>query len=67
MPTMVAYGFGQIEEAIKNQVFNVFLLFYYNQVLQVSASGSAIAPAIALIFDALTDPVAGSLSDKLLS
>lgn len=67
MPTMVAYGFGQVAEAIKNQGFNVFLLFYYNQVLQVSATGSSIALAIALIFDAVTDPVAGSLSDKLHS
>ena len=67
MPTMVAYGFGQVAESIKNQGFNVFLLFYYNQVLQISATGSAIALAIALIFDAVTDPVAGSLSDKLHS
>jgi Na+/melibiose symporter-like transporter len=67
MPTMLAYGFGQVAESIKNQGFNVFLLFYYNQVLQVSATGSAIALAIALIFDAVTDPVAGSLSDKLHS
>ena len=67
MPTMAAYGFGQVAESIKNQGFNVFLLFYYNQVLQISATGSAIALAIALIFDAVTDPVAGSLSDKLHS
>ena len=62
--TMFAYGFGQISEAIKNTGFNIFLLFYYNQVLQVSATATSIALAIALVFDAITDPLAGSLSDK---
>jgi GPH family glycoside/pentoside/hexuronide:cation symporter len=62
--TMAAYGFGQIAEAIKNSGFSIFLLFYYNQVLQVSATGTSIALAIALVFDAVTDPLAGSLSDK---
>ena len=67
LPTMVSYGFGQVSESVKNQGFNIFLLFYYNQVLHVSATGTSIALAIALIFDALTDPIAGSLSDKLRS
>jgi Na+/melibiose symporter-like transporter len=61
---MVSYGFGQIAESTKNTGFSVFLLFYYNQVLQVSATGTSIALAIALVFDAFTDPLAGSLSDK---
>ncbi len=67
LPTMAAYGFGQVGEAVKNVGFSVFLLFYYNQVLHVSATGTSIALALALIFDAVTDPVAGSLSDKLRS
>ncbi len=62
---MVAYGFGQVAEAIKNTGFSVFLLFYYNQVLQVPATGISIALAVALIFDAITDPLAGGLSDKV--
>ena len=67
LPTMMAYGFGQVSEAVKSNGFNIFLLFYYNQVLHVSATGTSIALAIALVFDAITDPVAGSLSDKLQS
>ncbi len=67
LPTMVSYGFGQVGEAIKNTGFNTFLLFYYNQVLEVSATGTSLVLAIALIFDAVSDPVAGSLSDKLQS
>ena len=61
---MVSYGVGQVAEATKNTGFNVFLLFYYNQVLQVSATGTSIALAVALVFDAFTDPLAGSISDK---
>ena len=67
LPTMFAFGFGQVSEAVKNAGFNTFLLFYYNQVLHVSATGTSLALAIALIFDAVTDPIAGSLSDKLKS
>lgn len=62
--TMASFGFGQVSEAVKNAGFNTFLLFYYNQVLQVSATATSIALAIALVFDAITDPMAGSLSDK---
>jgi Na+/melibiose symporter-like transporter len=64
---MIAYGIGQIAEAIKNSGFNVFLLFYYNQVLDVSATGTSIALAVAMLFDAVTDPLVGSLSDKTKS
>ena len=63
-PTMVSFGTGQVSEAIKNAGFNVFLLFYYNQVIGVSATATSIALAIALVFDAFTDPLAGSISDK---
>lgn len=65
LPTMMAFGFGQVSEAVKNAGFNTFLLFYYNQVLHVSATGTSIALAIALVFDAFTDPIAGGLSDRL--
>ncbi|MDA0978579.1 MAG: MFS transporter [Proteobacteria bacterium] len=64
---MLTYGFGAIGESVKNVGFNIFLLFYYNQVLHVSATGTSIVLAIALVFDAVTDPIAGSLSDKLQS
>ena len=63
-PTMVSFGSGQVSEAIKNAGFNVFLLFYYNQVIGISATATSIALAIALVFDAFTDPLAGSISDK---
>lgn len=62
---ILSFGFGQLSEAVKNSGFNVFLLFYYNQVLGISATLSSIALAIALLFDAVSDPIVGSFSDKL--
>ncbi len=65
LPVMGAFGVGQAAEGIKNAAFNTFLLFYYQQVLGVPGTLTGLALAIALAFDAVTDPVAGSLSDKV--
>ncbi len=62
---MVAYGFGQTAEGVKNQAFNVFLLFYYQQVVGIPGSLAGLALGIALVFDAISDPVAGAVSDRL--
>ena len=62
--TKFAYGTGQIGEQIKNQGFNIFLFFYFTQVLGLSGSLAGTAVLIALLFDAVTDPLAGSLSDN---
>ena len=65
--TKVAFGVGQIAEGVKNTGFATFLLIYYNQVLGLSGSLAGLAIMIALCFDAVTDPLAGSLSDNLRS
>ena len=61
--TKLAFGIGQVAEGIKNNAFSTFLLLYYNQVLGLSGTLSGLAIMIALCFDAITDPLAGSLSD----
>jgi Na+/melibiose symporter-like transporter len=63
----LAYGIGQVAEGLKNGAFETFLLFYYNQVLGLPGTLSGAALMIALIFDAVTDPLAGSLSDATRS
>ena len=65
LPVMGAFGVGQAAEGIKSAAFGTFLLFYYQQVLGVSGTFTGLALAIALIFDAVTDPIAGSFSDKV--
>ena len=61
--TRIAFGLGSFAEGIKGGAFNFLLLFYYNQVLGLSGGLSGIALAVAVLFDAITDPLAGSLSD----
>lgn len=58
------FGIGQVAEGLKNVSFSVFLLFYYNQVLGLEGWLAGLALAVALVFDAITDPLAGSLSDN---
>ena len=57
------YGTGAAADSIKNFAFGNLLLLYYNQVLGVSGTLSGIAVAIAVAFDAITDPAVGSWSD----
>lgn len=59
----LAFGVGQLPEGIKSAAFGFFLLFYYNQVLGLSGTLSGIAIFIALLFDAVSDPLVGAISD----
>ena len=59
-----SYGVGQAAEGIKNAAFNVFVFFYYTQVLGLPTVYTGIAIGIALAVDSITDPLIGSLSDN---
>lgn len=59
-----AYGAGQIAENIKNYAYSYFVLFYYSQLLGVSASLTGLAIFIGMLMDAITDPLVGSISDR---
>ena len=63
----LAFAVGQLPEGVKSAAFGFFLLFYYNQVLGLSGTLSGIALFIAVLFDALSDPLVGSLSDSTRS
>jgi GPH family glycoside/pentoside/hexuronide:cation symporter len=62
---MLAYGTGDIAQAIKNRGFNVLLLFFYQQLMGLPGTLTGLALAIALTYDAITDPIAVGLSDRL--
>ena len=62
--TKVAYGIGAIAYGIKDNGFSVFLLLFYNQVIGVNAGVVGSVIAVALVFDALIDPMIGVLSDR---
>lgn len=62
--TKLAYGIGAIAYGIKENGYTTFLLLFYNQVVGIPAGAVGIVIAIALIFDAMIDPVIGVLSDR---
>ena len=60
-----AYGAGSIADSIYFYAWDLFVLFYYTQVLGLPGSLTGLAILLSLIVDALTDPYVGYLSDKL--
>lgn len=60
-------GIGALPEVFKDFAIKTFLLLYYNQVLGLPALYVSGALFIALIVDAITDPIVGSYSDRFRS
>jgi len=58
------YGVGSVAYGVKDTGFSFFLLIYYNQVLGLSAITAGTALMIALILDAISDPLVGYISDN---
>lgn len=65
--TLAYYGVGAISPAIKGNLLGSFLFYYYNQVLGLSPGLVSAALAIALVVDAVTDPLLGYISDHTRS
>tara|TARA_R110002050_G_scaffold300737_1_gene472133 strand:+ start:57509 stop:58942 length:1434 start_codon:yes stop_codon:yes gene_type:complete len=63
--TKVVYGLGTIAFGIKDNGFNALLMIYYNQVIGLPAAWVGAAIMIAMIADAVLDPVVGQWSDSL--
>lgn len=63
----LAYSLGNVCEAVLSRAFELFVLFFYTQVLGLSGSIAGIAILLAMICDAVTDPLVGSYSDRLKS
>ena len=67
LSTKLNYGLGSLAYGVKDNGFSFLLLIYYNQVLGLPASWVGLGLMTALIFDALSDPLVGYLSDNLHS
>ena len=61
--TKLLFGMGNIAEGLKNRTFETFLFFYYVQVLGLPPGLAGTAFLIAVAFDAVTDPLMGTLTD----
>lgn len=57
-------GFGSVAFGVKDSGFSFFLLIFYNQVLGMDAGIVSLALLIALLVDAVVDPILGNLSDR---
>ena len=63
----VLYGLGSIAFGVKDNGFTVLLLIFYNQALGLSAGAVGLAIMIALIVDAVGDPIIGRVNDNIRS
>ncbi len=64
MRLKLVQGFGAVAFGVKDNGFSFFLLIFYNQVLGMDASLVSLALLIALLVDAVVDPILGNLSDR---
>jgi len=60
----LVHGFGAVAFGVKDVGFSFFLLIFYNQVLGMDARLVSLALLIALLVDAVVDPIIGNLSDR---
>ena len=58
------YAVGTAAEAIFGVAFNFFNFFFYTNIVGVSGTMVGLAIAIALFFDAVSDPFVGAISDR---
>ncbi len=65
--TRLGYGLGGAMFSVKEAAYGTFVLLFYTQVLGLGGTATGIALAVAVIFDAVSDPVIGAWSDRLRS
>ncbi|MFW5790475.1 MAG: MFS transporter [Bacillota bacterium] len=58
------YGAGNLGGGIILQVINTYIVFYATAVLNIPGTMVGIAVSLSIIWDALTDPIMGYISDK---
>ena len=65
--TKILYGVGDVAVNIKTTSLNQFLLFYYADVLLVAPTLIGAALFVGKVWDAITDPIMGYVSDTTRS
>lgn len=60
----VAYGLGDTASNLFFQAFNLFLFYYYTDVVGLAASAVGTMMLFTRILDAATDPVMGAIADR---
>jgi len=65
--TKLSYGAGSVAFGVKDTGFSYFLLLFYSQVIGLDAPLVGLALTIALVLDAISDPIVGYWSDTFRS
>lgn len=65
--TRLVYGAGGAVYAVKEAAYTMFILLFYTQVLGLNGTVTGLIIALSLIWDAVSDPLVGTLSDRLRS
>ncbi len=67
MKDIIGYGFGNLGYGIVSQILASYLVFYGTAIQGISGSLIGLAVSIGVIWDGLTDPLMGYISDKTSS
>jgi GPH family glycoside/pentoside/hexuronide:cation symporter len=65
--TRLLYGSGGAVYAVKESAYTMFILLFYTQVLGLSGWVTGLIIGISLIWDGISDPLVGALSDRMTS
>lgn len=65
--TRLAFGLGAVANGVKENGFSYFLLLFYSQVVGLDARLVGLAITVALLLDAVSDPLVGTWSDNTRS
>ena len=65
--TRLLYGAGGAVYAVKEAAYLMFVLLFYTQVLGLDGTITGIVIAASLVWDAVSDPLVGALSDRFHS
>ena len=64
---LLFYGSGAVAFGVKANGFNYLLLYFYSQIMGLPPEKVSFGLAIALVIDAFTDPLIGTISDNFRS
>lgn len=64
LPTKLAFGIGSVGEVVFLGMLNSFIGIFYNQAIGLSNSLIGAAIMLALLSDAISDPIVGLVSDR---
>ena len=62
-----SYGLGGAVYAVKEAAYIMFVLLFYTQVMGLSGTATGIVLFLAISWDAVSDPIVGTWSDRLRS